>query len=127
MYYSYTCFSANSGRSRCLQHPLTRKKWSANMWGLEATRSGQIRRFQFGGSAALLLMVDKINSDKARTAWPVFRHTDIGSLLVRKFGQDRIELFNCGRATFSSRCFGSTYTPIGYFLVLANNSICAST
>src|SRR2546423_1529662 len=33
----------------------------------------------------------------------------------------------CSRATFSSRDFGSTYTPRGYCSVLVNNSICAST
>ena len=34
-------------------------------------------------------------------------------------------VFSCRRATFSSRCFGSVYTPSGYFAVCVNSSICA--
>ena len=33
----------------------------------------------------------------------------------------------CSRATFSSRCLGSVYTPIGYWSVLVKISICAIT
>jgi 4-amino-4-deoxy-L-arabinose transferase-like glycosyltransferase len=36
------------------------------------------------------------------------RHADVGGLLVGELGQLRAELLRCRRATFSSRCLGST-------------------